>query len=671
VRLDSLWLQTSVDAWLLRRAAHMQLVNGSVSIDSIGLSASRGGALALSGGTGAGSDLKVAIRADSVPLADVSELLQEKTPFEGTVTATGELSGTRDNPAMRFDATMHAGVLMGLRLDEVRTTGSLTDRRLSASFAYSRGGVRALYGTATLPLDLSVDAAGSRFLEAPLTASIHTDSGGMAVLASLSKSVTKSSGSLALDVDVTGTWKHPLLKGALVVHNGELSLEPLGAVRLTALEANVGFHGDSITGVVSAHSGSTKPATGSLSGVIGIRDIDRPTYNLKLSAQSFNVIDRARFASLDLTGNLGLTGASDAATLTGSLTVDRGTIAIPELEQKHLISLDDPEFYNVVDTSAFEDRSLLPSAPSALISNLVVNNLTVRMGREVWLKSSEANINLGGQVTVEQRVSAAGRVQLQLDGTLQTLRGTYRLPVAPGISRTFAVEAGSVRFFGDPDLNGSLDINGLYTVRQSSQQIARQDVRVRVHIGGTLLAPSAPELSSPDSLQHISQADLFSYLATGQPSNQIGGPTGDYTSTAVNVVLNNGFQFNTGGLCDQTQLSAGVIDPTQTRGAAAGVLSGARFNCARQVGDRTLIHLDYGLCQVGQLVYGGASTSDPLTYADAIGVKVDYQLNTSLTLSGGMEPATQAVLCTRDASARGFAPTPRQFGLDLFRVWRF
>jgi hypothetical protein len=42
-----------------------------------------------------------------------------------------------------------------------------------------------------------------------------------------------------------------------------------------------------------------------------------------------------------------------------------------------------------------------------------------------------------------------------------------------------------------------------------------------------------------------------------------------------------------------------------------------------------------------------------------------------LTLSGGIEPPTSAVLCTRDASARGFAPTPRQFGVDLFRVWRF
>ena len=84
--------------------------------------------------------------------------------------------------------------------------------------------------------------------------------------------------------DVTGTWKHPLLNGALVVHDGELSLEPLGAVHLTALEANVGFHGDSIAGRVTARSGKTKPSTGELSGFVGIRDLAKPVYGLKLVA---------------------------------------------------------------------------------------------------------------------------------------------------------------------------------------------------------------------------------------------------------------------------------------------------------------------------------------------------------------------------------------------------
>jgi translocation and assembly module TamB len=670
IRVDSLSITTLADSWFLRRRAQIEVVKGSVSIDSIALSGKTGGSFSVSGGFSADSAISLAIRTDSVPLADIGEMIQVQAPFAGTATLRADLTGTRNSPLLKFDGTLRHGVFLGLRLDELHANGDYANRRLTTSLEYLRLGIPALHGTAKLPVDLSFNATGSRLIEEPIVASIHTDSGGVAVIASLSKSVTKANGSLALDANFSGTWKHPLINGALVIHNGELSLEQLGAVHLTALEANVAFHGDSITGKVSAHSGKTKPATGELSGFVGIHDIQQPTYNLKLTAQNFNVIDKARFATLDLTGNIALTGRSDDAVLTGALTVDRGNISIPELFSKHVISLDDPEFYKVVDTSAFEDRHLLPAPPLSIISNLTVESLTVQMGRDVWLRSSEANINLGGEVTIQKKVSQkgknAGRIQLTLDGTLQTVRGTYRLGLAPGVSRTFTVENGNVRFFGDQDLNGTLDINALYTVRQSNSQGARPDVRVRVHLAGTLLAPTV-DLSSPDS-QRVSAADLVSYLATGQPSNQIGGPGGDYTSTAVNVFLNSGFQIST-SLCDETGFSAGVYDASQPR--SASVLSGARINCGRQLGERAFLRLDYGLCRVGQLVGGTSGTSDPLTFADAIGLKVDYQLTTVLTLSGGIEPPTYAVLCTSDASARGFAPTPRQFGIDLLRLWRF
>ena len=668
VRVDSLSIQTSTDSWFLRRKAEVELVNGAIAVDSISLTGKTGGTFALSGRTTADSTVALAIRADSFPLADIGELMQEQAPLDGTANLRADLSGTFANPVMKFDGTLRSAMILGLRLDAIHASGDYADRRLVTSFGYLRGGVSALHGTATLPIDLSFNATGSRLIEAPIVASIHTDSGGMGVLASLSKSVTKAAGSLALDADVSGTWKHPLINGALIVHDGDLALEQLGAVHLTAVEANVAFHGDSMSGRVSAHSGKTKPAAGELSGSVGIRDIQKPTYNLKLTAQSFNVIDKARFATLDLTGHLGLTGSSDAATLTGALTVDRGNVSIPELFAKRLISLDDPEFFKVVDTTAFEDRRLLPAPPLGIISNLTMDNVTVQMGRDVWIRSSETNINLGGQVVITsgraQRGRIAGRVQLALDGALQAVRGTFRLNLAPGVSRTFNVENGNVRFLGEQgDLNGLLDVNALYTVRQSNSQGARPDVRVRVHLGGTLLAPTVG-LESPDSLT-VSQADLVSYLATGQPSNQIAA-TGDYTSTAVNVFLNSGFQFNT-SLCDETGFSAGVYD--QTRNGSNNVLSGARINCGRQLGEKAFLRLDYGLCRVGQVF--GNTGSDPLTFTDAIGLKVDYQLNTVLTLSGGMEPSTNAVLCTSDASARGFAPTPRQYGLDLFRLWRF
>jgi translocation and assembly module TamB len=672
LRIDSVFVQTSTDAWQLRRHAQLELVNGAVALDSVLLASKSGGFIALSGKSSADSAVNFSIRTDSVPLADIGELMQTPAPLEGTLSLRTDITGTRDNPILKFDTDLRHGLMLGLRIDELHATGDYANRSLSTAFTYSRLGIPALHGDAKLPVDLGFSAVGPRLLESPLVANVHTDSAGVAVIASLSQAVTKAGGAMTFDAALSGTWKHPLINGALTMHNGELSLEQLGSAHLTGVEANIVFKGDSIGGTVSAKSGVTKPATGELSGGVSIRDIDRPAYNLKLSMQNFNVIDKARFATLDLTGNVALTGTSDDATLTGALTVDRGSIAIPDLATKHVISLDDPEFYRIVDTTAFEDRHLLPAPPASIISNLTVNQLHVQMGRDVWLKSSEANINLGGEVTIlqnghSQRGKTAGRVQLALDGTLQTVRGTYRLNIAPGVSRTFQVENGDVRFFGDQDLNGALNINTVYTVRQFTQQGVRPDVRVRVHMGGTLLVPTI-ELSSADS-SRASQADLVSYLATGQPSSQI-GVNGDYTSTVANVFLNSGVQFNA-SFCDEgIGLSSGVYDPAQGRGTNS-ILYGARLNCSRQVGEKTVVRLDYGLCQFGQIVGASTGNSDPLTFADAIGLKVEHQLSNTFTLAAGIEPPTDALLCTSNATARGFAPTPRQFGIDLFKVWRF
>ncbi len=683
IHLDSLSIQTSADSWVLRRPAVVSIAKGAFAIDSLALTGKTGGMLAVSGLVTADSTVAFTVHSDSVPLADIGEMMQVLTPFQGTLSLNAEMKGSRQNPTMKFDGLLRHGLFLGLRLDELKADGSYADRKLTTSVVYSHLGLPAMHGTAVLPLDLALDPAGPRLVEAPLKASIHTDSSGMAVLEALSKSVTKASGSLTLNLDIAGTWQHPLLDGALVVHNGAMSMEQLGNAKLTAVEANIAFHGENIEGKISARSGKTKPATGELSGKLGIHDLSKPTYDLKFTAQSFNVIDRPKVATLDLTGNLGLVGSSDAATLTGSLTVDRGVVAIPELFAKHVISLDDPEFYRVVDTTAFEDRNLFPTPPNAIMNNLTVNNVTVTMGKEVWLRSSEANINLGGKVTVARgrslKGSKAGRSALDLDGTLQTVRGTYRLSLGL-VTRVFTVQNGDVRFFGDQDLNGALNVNAEYVVHQSSQSGARPDVHIGVHLGGTLLAPTAT-LSSADSTHgtqsQLTQADLVSYLATGQPSNQIGGPSGDYTATALNAGVSTAFSQVgtgwTGGVCDDFGVSTATLDAYQGgfRGSTGSILSGARANCARQLGEKVFLRLDYGLCQVGQLVGGSNGTSDPLTFADAIGVKVDYQLTTAYSLSGGVEPPTNAVLCTRDATARGFAPTPRQFGIDLFRLWRF
>ena len=183
------------------------------------------------------------------------------------------------------------------------------------------------------------------------------------------------------------------------------------------------------------------------------------------------------------------------------------------------------------------------------------------------------------------------------------------------------------------------------------------------------------ELSSPDSLR-VTNADLISYLVTGGPSYEIAGRNGDYASTAARVLLASSFSVlagkATGRLCDDAQLSAaGVLEGYQgrIRDVSGSILSGTRFNCAKQLSEKTFVRLDYGFCQVGQLL-GGVSTSD-LSLTDALGVKLEYRLTDSYTASIGTDPSTSALLCARDANARGFAPAPRQLGFDVFRFWRF
>ena len=678
VRLDALSVRTPLSTWTLDRPAHIATSAGGFAVDAFAMSAERTGALRLSGRVPADRDLALVLDVTDLPLADVGAFVKTGSALEGTVSSRAELRGTRASPDITLTARLRNALLAGVRLEQLSADGRYAARRLSTSMTYERAGTPALRAQLTLPIDLAFGFSGSRLLEEPLAGRVRTDATGLALLETLSRSVSAVQGSLAFDVDLAGTWRHPLLRGALTVHDGALTLAPMGLARLSNLEVEVRFLGDSIElRRVAARAGASRTASAELTGVVGLRDSDNPTFDLRLAMQSFNVANRPRQADLDLSGEVRLSGAYDAAVLSGSLTVDRGTIYVPELYQKRVISLDDPELYRVADTSALADPRFMPELPPRFVNNLTVRSVPVQMGRDVWLRSSEANINLGGLVNITRsrvlRGRRTGEVQLGLDGPLQTVRGTYRLNLGP-VQRAFEVESGDMRFYGDPGLDATLNINALYTVRQFSQQSALPDVRVRVHIGGTRLSPTA-ELSSPDSLR-VTRGDLISYLVTGGPSLEITSGNGDYTSAAARVLLSSSFSAlaakATGRICDDARLSAaGLLEGYQgrLRDVSGNILSGTRFNCAKQISDKFFVRLDYGFCQVGQLL-GGASAGER-SIAEALGIKLDYRVTDKITASIGRDPPTSAVLCSSDANARGFAPTPQQFGLDLFRFWRF
>ncbi len=676
VRLDRLRISTTDNDWALLAPSRLVRDTSGWRVDSLVLVGRAAGRLALRGSFPDQAGIAGRFDASDLPLRDLGELLQAAAPLRGSIALSAALAGTRDAPTMALDATLQDAVMAGVSLERVTASGRYANRSLDASLRTMRGSVTSLRLDASLPVDLSLRTVSRRLLDdAPLHARLRSDSAGVAMLETLTPEIKRAEGTLSLDVTVGGTLLDPRVTGALRVSGGGFDVPSFGT-SWRDVEVDIGFLGDSIAvRTVAGRSGTVGASRASLSGWLGIRDLKDPRFDLRLTAQNFNVIRRARVADLDMSGNLRVAGAKSGSTLTGALTVDRGTIFIPDIFTKDLISLDDLE---MIDTTALSDHGLLPRAPSRVVENLLVSNVPVKMGRDVTLHSSEANITLGGEVSVTaarvQRGQNAGRYQLALTGALQTVRGSYRLNAGP-VQRTFDVEGGEVRFRGDPDPNlAEMDIRALHTVRTFSQNSARQDVRVRVNIVGTLGSPFA-KFSTPDS-GRVSESDIYSYLITGGPSNEIIGRNGQLGTTAARLVLSSfgsviGSKVPT-GLCTDAQFTTASLEQYTggIRDVGSSILSGSRFNCAKQLTQRAFVRLDAGLCSIGQLLGQGGSF-DPLTLTEAMGLKVDYRFGAGVSASAGLDPSTSAALCSRDAVVRGFVPTPRQFGFDLFRAWQF
>ncbi len=675
VRFDELALGVREHRLSLERPATLTVRPDGVALDSLRIRDVNAGVLTVAGTLPTTAPIALTIRADSVELGDIGELIQANVPFGGLASVSVNIAGVRSAPEITIDGSLDQPRFGDVRLDRATLGGSYVARRMQAKAELFRRDRSVLAVNASIPVDLALASVPTRMLADSLRGNIRSDSVELAILETVSPAVVNASGTFAANLDIGGVWPQPTLNGNLTIAGGALGLVPLGRVRLTNLNANLNFLGDSVhVDRFTATTREERVGSLSLSGFASLANRDDPRFDLTVSARDFHIIDKPRVAHLDVSAsNLRLVGSYSRSTLTGLITVERGTVFIPDLFEKQVISLDSPELYNIIDTTLTTNRTLLPKAPPALVKNMLVENVQVRMGSDVWLRSAEANINLGGAVAVRVGHSTSEESpfdQLALEGTLTTNRGTYRLNL--GIAQPkFIVESGTVQFLGEPDFNAILNISALNTVhRVSSTNQAAQDVRIRVRIGGTLARPLLT-LSGADSLLNISQTDLFSYLLTGGPSFAVNsqGATASLLRSFGSYL---GDQLRGFGLFDVVDIELGrqgIVAGQGLTGGLNSIFSGARLGVGRQLGDRAFVSANAGLC-LGSLL--GGSSSNTSNLYESIGVKIDYRLNENVGASAAYEPPTSALLCSAGiAAGRGFTPTPRQWGFDIFRTWRF
>jgi autotransporter translocation and assembly factor TamB len=453
----------------------------------------------------------------------------------------------------------------------------------------------------------------------------------------LTPSVTDAVGQLDLDVGITGSWREPRLRGTVALAGGTGSFPGLG-VTYRDVEARLVLSGDTVR--IERLGIRSGEGEAELSGFVRLEELARPLLDLEIATNDFRLIDVPQLLALTTSGTYAVRGPLYGATLTGQGTVTQGDLYFADLIEKQIINLEDTLYASLVDIEFIREEGLATAFENRLLDSLRIDSLSLEMGSNVRLLSNEADIQLTGRVLV-------GKVgdQYRVDGTLATPRGTYRLPfgrdvgVAELVVREFDVTGGQVQYFGTPDLNADVDIDGRYVVRTTKGQ----DIVVFVNVGGTLYSPVITLTS--DVRPELPPDEIISYLLFNAPSVEIsvgGVPLeilGALSSQVVSPLI-----YGLGLPLDYFR----IRPPTQG-------LSGTEIALGWQVSEKTFVTLSPRICQQQQR----GLTSN-------FGASLEYRFSPNWHFAWSIDPVNA---CTFTGAASHLNRS--QFGLDLFWEKRY
>jgi autotransporter translocation and assembly factor TamB len=377
-----------------------------------------------------------------------------------------------------------------------------------------------------------------------------------------------------------------------------------------------------------------------ISGGVQLDGLTLPRFDLTLDAREFRIMDVDNYLSLTGWGTVRIAGTLLRPVLTGEGAVTNSVIYFTDLLTKNIVNLEDPRLADLVDTLALRKEDLRAPFQSQFLDSLTIRDLELRIGQGVWLRSTEANVQLEGRLAISKR----GEVY-QVTGELQADRGTYTLRL-PGLVRTFTVERGNVRYFND--LNAEVDILARHEVRTPGEA---NDVVINAHISGRLFAPKL-QLSAPGR-PGLSEPEIISLLALGT-TDVGGGLGGDRAALAQAVaaylssVLASEFQNRAAG----DDIMVEIRPPFASGGLLAGGTSAAQLSVGKALNERLFVIANAGFC-----LGTGQQAIDPRN----LGASVEYRFRRELKALIAAEPITS---CIQGGSL--YAPPRRyQFGAEL------
>ncbi|MBK36339.1 MAG: hypothetical protein CME26_12535 [Gemmatimonadetes bacterium] len=395
--------------------------------------------------------------------------------------------------------------------------------------------------------------------------------------------VSDVSGQADVSLTLTGRSDSASAMGTISVRDGRATVDAV-AQTVSDLSASLRLS----PGRVTVHRASGKGGDGLLeaTGVVQLAPIDLVSgdhitsvsqFDLALNGASFNAVNLPEFGAR-VDAQVQIAGTVDTPAVSGIVNFREAEIRLLSL----LEAPPDPE-------SVWRTVPFFRNLHSTL--QLVAQN-------QVWVRDENLNVELNGDVDLLRNEEG-----VRLFGSLSSLRGAYRFQ-----NRDFRIERGQIDFTGAGTIDPIVSIVGatrLPILQNSETSAERDDVTIRVIVGGTITQPEITVESDPPVGD---EATILSYILLGRPPDDfLSGQQGVFGEQSAGLVM--GLAANQLKERIGQELNLDVVQLEMATGARV-----SRVRVGKYISDRIFVSYD-----------------DPIG-TDAREFTVEYELLPDLTL---------------------------------------
>ena len=407
--------------------------------------------------------------------------------------------------------------------------------RLTASGKLQQPRIQPLEINASMPFDVAKIIQSRGFPDdTPITAKARLPRSSVNFVRQFVPDLQQLDGDLGLDVDVSGTFGHPVLSGAgdMTVNVARFTNATLPALR--GFNARITFRDNALT--LDRFGGDLAGGPFTMSGRVTFVKLTEPTLDLQVRARSV-LVARNDTLTARADADVRVTGPFAAATVSGNVAltntrflknIDLIPIGLPGRPAPQPPS-ERPEFFSL-PSPPFRDWKF---------------DVAIKTKDPVLIRGNLAT----GEATTDLKLIGTG-LKPGLQGVVQMEGVEATLPFS-----RLDVSRGSLTFNPNDSTNPTIDLQGASVIR---------DYTVRVYVYGTLLLPQTIFTSEPP----LPQEEIISLIATGATRQELS--TGNVLAGRAAMLLvqqlyrkivKKGEPTDSNTVFNRLDLNLGTVDP--------------------------------------------------------------------------------------------------------------